>query len=658
MSVSSFLDKVVPMFQKYGAQYKFHIISFAIAQACYESGYGESYAALHYNNILGIGPHKQYSSWDACVKGYYTDTVLGGMAAARDATTLDAYYRAFVDSNYCPGTEAQYYSAIKSIISENNLTKYDSKNGKALSGGTNVLEEFLKVAKQHSNGEAYEDWTRGVLGQSGYSDWCAYFICACAKTVGVLGTTIANVGWVDGIMQETAKLGGTLHAANSYTPKPGDLFSLHRNGQNVGYHVGIVYSVTGNSFTSCEGNHVSTSRTDTGGMLSGSSTYTLPNGMFYQFCTPDWNSAGGSYVGLSDGGGGLLYDTSYTRADAIIREVGFLDKDYNHTLVPSKMRLCVMNYTSLLADLWKLYGYGGDSSSSSGDYDTSELSGNCKTVIDYLIGKGLNAAAACGVAGNINHESGFNPAAVGDGGTSFGICQWHAGRGTAMKNFVGSNWANDLSGQLDYLWHDLETNYSGVLSTLRGVPNTEAGCKTAADAFVRRFEIPANVDSESIKRQNTAVSYFNKIKSGGTVSDGSVGNKQRKVLNAAETTPNSGASLCGQWIADVFNNAGLGQTFYAQDACGYYDNYCKYSNKSQLKPGMIIAIDNHANTYMGSIYGHVGLYVGNNKVYAGGGSGGVMKDDLDWWIDYYTTYVNGRTHYPKWGWAYNIDLTK
>ena len=659
MSVSSFLDKVVPMFQKYGAQYKFHIISFAIAQACLESGYGTSAAAINKNNILGIGPGKYYASWDACVKGYYTDTVLGTMPAARDATTLDAYYKAFVDSHYCPGTEAQYYSSIKSIIKENNLTKYDAKNGKSLSGGKNVLEDFLKTAYKHSNNEAYEDWTRGVLGQSGYSEWCAWFICACAKTVGILDKAIPFIGWVDGIMNGTKQLGGKLHSAKSYTPKPGDLFSLIRPGDDSGYHVGIVYSVSGNSFTSCEGNHVPPSGRNTGGYLSGSSTYNFSDSKLYQFCTPDWESVGGSYTGLSDDsvGGGTLYSTSYTRADAIIREVGYLDKKYNETLTPSKMKLCVINYTPLLADLWGLYGYGGESSSSE-DYDTSELSGNCKTVIDYLIGKGLNAAAACGVAGNISHESGFNTRATGDGGTSFGICQWHEGRGAAMKKFVGSNWANNLSRQLDYLWYELENSYSGVLNTLRSVPNTAAGCKSAADAFVRRFEVPADVDNESVKRQNTALSYFNKIKSGGAVSDGSVANKQRKVINSAETTPNSGANLCGQWIANVFNNAGLGQIFYAEDACGYYADYCKYSNKSQLKPGMVIAVDSHANTEAGALYGHVGLYVGNNKVYAGGGSGGVLKDDLDWWIDYYTSYVNGKLHSPKWGWCYDIDLTK
>ena len=388
---------------------------------------------------------------------------------------------------------------------------------------SNVLEDFLNVAMKHSNGESYEDWTRGVLGNSGYSPWCALFVCACAKSVGVLGSTIANVGWVDGIMQGTANLGGTLHSATNYTPKPGDLFSLHSSGSSVGYHVGIVYSVSGNSFTSCEGNHVSnTSGKNTSGYLSGSSTYTLPNSMFYQFCTPDWTGAGGSYSGLtldgttyddsSSSGGGALYSSEYTRADALIREVGFLDSGYNPTLVPSKMRLCVMNYTSMLSDLWDLYGYNTGSSNSS---------------------------------------------------------------------------------------------------------------------------------------DNT-----------GTVSDGTVTNKQQKVVNSAKSTPNSGASLCGLWIANVFNNANLGQSFSSYDACGYYSNFCKYSNKSQLKPGMIIAVDAHANTYMGSIYGHVGIYVGDNMVYAGGGSCGVLQDDLDWWISYYTTTVNGRQHSPKWGWAYNIDLTK
>ena len=41
---------------------------------------------------------------------------------------------------------------------------------------------------------------------------------------------------------------------------------------------------------------------------------------------------------------------------------------------------------------------------------------------------GFNHAAACGVLANIQYESGANPGAVGDGGTSYGLCQWHNSR--------------------------------------------------------------------------------------------------------------------------------------------------------------------------------------------------------------------------------------
>ena len=441
-----------------------------------------------------------------------------------------------------------WQTGVSTLPGSNGSIDLDTIVSEKFASGTNALDAFLKVAKEHSmdKSESFEEWTQGVLGMSGYHDWCAYFVCACAKKVGVLGSVIANSGAVDSIMQGTANLGGTLRSATNYTPKPGDLFSLHRNGVSAGYHVGIVYSVNGSQFTSCEGNHVyNTIGKNTQGLLSGSSTYTLPNNMFYQFCTPDWGSAGGYYSGS---GGGKLYSTEYTRADAIIREVGYFDKNFEHTLKPSKFKLCVMNYTSLLSDLWDKYGYGG-SSSGSGDYDTSELSGNCKTTIDYLIGKGLNSAAACGVAGNINWESGFRTEAVGDGGTSFGICQWHAGRGTAMKNYVGSDWASDLNGQLDYLWYDLEHNYSSVLSHLQSVPDTEEGCKSAADYFVRHFEVPASVDSESVKRQATAVEYFNKIKKSASSSTGGVYGSPNS-RGWVWPTPGYGKSYITSWYGE------------------------------------------------------------------------------------------------------------
>lgn len=130
MSNKSFVKKVAPMFQKYGFKKGFKIVSFAIAQACLESGYGTSSAAKNKNNILGIGPGRTFKTIDACVAAYYTSTRLGKSKKAKKAKSLDDYFDAFVASGYLEGDQNEYYKNIKSIIKSYDLTKYD-KGGSA-----------------------------------------------------------------------------------------------------------------------------------------------------------------------------------------------------------------------------------------------------------------------------------------------------------------------------------------------------------------------------------------------------------------------------------------------------------------------------------------------------------------------------------------------
>ena len=152
--------------------------------------------------------------------------------------------------------------------------------------------------------------------------------------------------------------------------------------------------------------------------------------------------------------------------------------------------------------------------------DFSKLPSGAKETVTYLVSKGFNAAGAIGIAANIKSESNFNPAAVGDGGTSFGICQWHNARGTKMKNYVGANWASNLNGQLGFLVYEMQQSYSStVYNPIKGVPNTLDGAKQAADIFVRKFEIPAYVDTQSQIRQRNAEDYWGKIVVGADGSD-------------------------------------------------------------------------------------------------------------------------------------------
>lgn len=202
----------------------------------------------------------------------------------------------------------------------------------------------------------------------------------------------------------------------------------------------------------------------------------------------------GESVIVSDGsalpggiGGGDLYATENDEDDAIMREVAYLSGDIP-TVNKTNIRLSVINYTSSLQAIFKgKVGTGG------GSYDSSKLEGNYRVIFDYLVGKGLNAAAACGILANIRGESGGNPSLVGtaDAYGSIGICQWTFGRKIALLNFVNGNWRNNLSGQLDFLWHELNGSYkNSVLIPLQNEPNTEAGARDAAFVFVSKFEIP------------------------------------------------------------------------------------------------------------------------------------------------------------------------
>ena len=202
----------------------------------------------------------------------------------------------------------------------------------------------------------------------------------------------------------------------------------------------------------------------------------------------------GESVIVSDGsalpggiGGGDLYATENDEDDAIMREVAYLSGN-TPTVNKTNIRLSVINYTSSLQAIFKgRVGTGG------GSYDSSKLGGNYRVIFDYLVGKGLNAAAACGILANIRGESGGNPNLVGtaDAYGSIGICQWTFGRKTALLNFVNGNWRDNLSGQLDFLWHELNGSYrNSVLIPLQNEPNTEAGARDAAFVFVSKFEIP------------------------------------------------------------------------------------------------------------------------------------------------------------------------
>lgn len=130
-----------------------------------------------------------------------------------------------------------------------------------------------------------------------------------------------------------------------------------------------------------------------------------------------------------------------------------------------------------------------------------------RQIYAYLTGKmGLNSAAACGIMANIEVESGFSLSALGDSGTSYGICQWHEGRYAALVAYCSTRGVDyrSLIGQLEYLHYELRTDYSNLYAQLRQVENSGQGAYEAGYLWCVKFERPADMEQKGVTRGNMA----------------------------------------------------------------------------------------------------------------------------------------------------------
>lgn len=130
-----------------------------------------------------------------------------------------------------------------------------------------------------------------------------------------------------------------------------------------------------------------------------------------------------------------------------------------------------------------------------------------RQVFDYLTNDlMLSNAAACGVLANIEHESNFQPMIYGDKGTSYGLCQWHNERFTALRgycNALGLDYRT-VDGQMAYLRYELGNKYTTLLLTLQSIDNTPEGAYRAAHLWCVQFEKPSNMQVKAAQRGELA----------------------------------------------------------------------------------------------------------------------------------------------------------
>lgn len=247
---------------------------------------------------------------------------------------------------------------------------------------------------------------------------------------------------------------------------------------------------------------------------------------------------------------------------------------------------------------------------------------------------GFSAKTCSSVAGGINYQLHLSNVGWTSGKTNGGLLS-----STAESNSVEAikiSLSGDLASYFD-VWYRVHVDNVGWLGwTRNGAVAGSTGFGTHVQAVQVRLtrkgaNAPGSTVSPCLLGQPSA--FANPM--------------QKKIVDLARQVPSPGPGLCSEWIADIYERAGFRNVH--TDACDYYWDYCKYTDYSQLKVGMVIAVPSHTHTRMGSIYGHVCLYIGNNHVMDNVGQ--IRTLDMAYWLDYYST-----SYKPKWGWYDNVPL--
>ena len=152
------------------------------------------------------------------------------------------------------------------------------------------------------------------------------------------------------------------------------------------------------------------------------------------------------------------------------------------------------------------YGFGG----LPGGGGTAAGAASPEAIYAYLRQNGVSQASAAGILANIRYESGFDPTnASGDGGTSGGLFQHHAGRWAALKVYAAGT---------NRQWTDWQAQVDFALQEARGmgINLTSSDPAAAAREWTMKFERPANPTARANERAAVADEYMF-----GDVSEGS-----------------------------------------------------------------------------------------------------------------------------------------
>lgn len=115
-----------------------------------------------------------------------------------------------------------------------------------------------------------------------------------------------------------------------------------------------------------------------------------------------------------------------------------------------------------------------------------------------LQAQGWTRDQALGIAANLEHESRYNPGAIGDGGKAYGIAQWHPDRQAAFQERYGKSIrGSSLDEQLAFLTYEMR---EGKEQSAGRRLAAATGAADAAAIVSRFYERPLDTEGEANRR--------------------------------------------------------------------------------------------------------------------------------------------------------------
>ena len=211
------------------------------------------------------------------------------------------------------------------------------------------------------------------------------------------------------------------------------------------------------------------------------------------------------------------YFRDQTKHDATLREVTYLTEQAKPSITTTGTKLSAINYSGLLGKVYDVMGLENIQSPGTADNKSfnfngsyfmssaTDLQGVPQIIFEFLHNKGLSAAKVIGFIANIQADSGFKTNAVNSSSGASGICQWIGDRKSNMIKYCGSDWKNNLSAQLDFMWSELQSTEQGTLTALLAVTGDgQAAAEQATEIICRNYERPKNIEAAVTARKKLA----------------------------------------------------------------------------------------------------------------------------------------------------------